>query len=92
MTPAKNQLSIWPSDYELTHAVDVNYVAGMVQGRVPQVRFTYRPSASFNWALSIENPEQQLGSGVVTLPSCCAGDLAAQYNTGLPFFRRTMAN
>ena len=82
MTPAKDQLSIWPSDYELTHAVDMNYVAGMVWGRMPQVRFTYRPTPAFNWALSVENPEQQLGSGVVTLPSCCSTDLADQYNTG----------
>ena len=82
MTPAKDQLSIWPSDYELTHAVDMNYVAGMVWGRMPQIRFTYRPTTAFNWALSLENPEQQLGSGVVTLPSCCSVDLANQYNTG----------
>jgi hypothetical protein len=82
MTPAKDQLSIWPSDYELTHAVDMNYVAGMVWGRMPQVRFTFRPTPAFNWAVSVENPEQQLGDGVVTLPSCCGADLAAQYNTG----------
>ena len=82
MTPARNQLSIWPSDYELTHAVDMNYVAGMVWGRMPQVRFTYRPSTSFNWAVSVENPEQQIGSGEVTLPACCGSDLATQYNTG----------
>src|SRR5512144_338847 len=82
MTPAKDQLSIWPSDYELTHAVDMNYVAGMVWGRMPQVRFTYRPSTSFNWAVSIENPEQQLGTGVVRLPACCSSDLENQYNTG----------
>jgi hypothetical protein len=82
MTPAKDQLSIWPSDKQLTYAVDMNYVAGMVWGRMPQVRFTYRPTPTFNWAVSIENPEQQLGAGVVALPSCCASDLADQYNTG----------
>jgi hypothetical protein len=81
MTPAKNQLSIWPSDYDLTDAVDMNYVAGMMWGRVPQVRFTYRPSPGFNWALSVENPEQQIGNGEVTLPSCC-GELSEQYNNG----------
>jgi hypothetical protein len=79
MTPARNQLSVWPSDYALTNAVDMNYVAGMVWGRMPQVRFTYRPSTAFNWAVSIENPEQQIGSGAVTLPSCCS-ELADQYN------------
>src|SRR5262245_5105923 len=44
MTPAREQLSIWPSEYEMSHGVDVNYVAGLVWARVPQVRFTYRPS------------------------------------------------
>jgi hypothetical protein len=82
MTAARDQLSIWPSDFELTQAVDMNYVAGIVWGRVPQVRFTYRPSRAFNWAVSVENPEQQIGNGLVRLPVCCADDLAAQYNTG----------
>jgi hypothetical protein len=82
MTPAKDQLSAWPSDYELTYAVDMNYVAGMVWGRVPQVRFTYRPTTAFNWAVSVENPEQQLGEAVVKLPQCCVADLETQFNTG----------
>lgn len=82
MTPAKRQLSIWPSDYEMSQAVDMNYVLGMVWARSPQVRFTYRPAPSFNWSLSVENPEQQIGQNAVTLPACCADDLGAQYNTG----------
>jgi hypothetical protein len=82
MTAPKDQLSLWPGDIELTQAVDLNYVAGMVWNRSPQVRLTWRPSRRFNWAASVENPEQQLGSGVVTLPQCCAADIDAQYNTG----------
>jgi len=81
MTPARNQLSIWPSDYDLTNAVDMNLVAGIIWGRLPQVRFTYRPSTAFNWGLSIENPEQQIGSHAVTLPACC-GEIGDQYNDG----------
>jgi hypothetical protein len=83
MTPPKGQLSIWPSDYEMSQAVDTNYLAGMVWERIPQVRFTWRPSAAFNWAVSVENPEQQIGGGLVVLPSCCADDIGAQYNTGI---------
>ena len=82
MTPAKNQLSIWPSDYELSDAVDTNYLAGTVWERTPQVRVTLRVSRAFNWAFSVENPEQQIGVGTVTLPACCRADLAGQYNTG----------
>ena len=44
MTPPKQQLSVWPSDYEMSQAVDTNYVAGLVWERVPQVRLTWRPS------------------------------------------------
>lgn len=82
MTPATDQLSIWPSDYEMSQAVDTNYLAGLVWSRTPQVRFTYRPSRTFNWAFSVENPEQQIGNGLVALPACCAADLEQQYNTG----------
>jgi hypothetical protein len=82
MTAPKDQLSVWPADVELTQAVDLNYVAGMVWNRSPQLRLTWRPAKRFNWAASVENPEQQLGSGLVTLPQCCAADIDAQYNTG----------
>ncbi len=82
MTPVKDQLSTWPSDVELTQAVDTNYLAGTVWGRLPQIRVTWRPSPRFNWAASVENPEQQIGTALVRLPACCAGDIEAQYNTG----------
>jgi hypothetical protein len=82
MTPAKRQLSVWPSEYELTQAVDTNLLAGVVWERVPQVRFTWRASKVVDWAVSIENPEQQIGNSVVTLPDCCREDIEAQYNTG----------
>ena len=82
MTPLKNQISIWPSDVELSQAIDTNYLAGMVWGRIPQFRLTWRPSTAFNWAVSLENPEQQLGNSLVTYPACCSNDLAAQYNAG----------
>ena len=82
MTPSKQQLSVWPSDYELSQAVDTNYLAGLVWGRVPQVRVTWRPTPMFSWAVSVENPEQQIGGGLVALPACCSGDIGEQYNTG----------
>ncbi len=82
MTPVKNQLSSWPSDVEMSQAVDTNYLAGMTWGRIPGVRLTWRPSKAFNWAFSAENPEQELGKSLVTLPECCATDIDAQYNTG----------
>jgi len=82
MTPVKDQLSTWPSDIELTQAVDTNYLAGMLWARLPQVRVMWRRSRRFNWAASVENPEQQIGNGLVRLPGCCSSDIEAQYNTG----------
>lgn len=82
MTAQKNQISMWPSDIELSQAIDTNYLAGMVWGRLPQFRLTWRPSKTFSWAASIENPEQQIGGGLVTLPACCASDIEAQFNVG----------
>lgn len=82
MTAAKDQLSIWPGDVEMSTAVDTNYLAGLIWTRMPQVRFTWRPSRQFNWAISAENPEQEIGDSLVTLPDCCRSDLEAQYNTG----------
>jgi len=83
MTPQKGEISMWPSDVEMSQAVDTNYLAGMVWARIPQARVTWRPSKTFSWAFSAENPEQQIGnSGVVTLPLCCATNVDSQYNTG----------
>jgi len=82
MTPLKDRISMWPADVEMSQSVDTNYLAGMIWGRYPQLRVTWRPSTSFSWAASVENPEQQIGNGLVTLPSCCASDISAQYNTG----------
>lgn len=82
MTAAEDQLSIWPGDAELSTAVDTNYLAGTIWTRMPQVRFTWRPSRRFNWAISAENPEQQIGRSLVTLPDCCRSDLEAEYNSG----------
>src|SRR5215510_1911157 len=82
MTPPDSQISIWPADYELSQAVDTNYLVGLVWARVPQFRATWRPSTRFSWAASLENPEQQIGRNLVTLPQCCPIELDAQYNTG----------
>jgi hypothetical protein len=81
MTPAKREISMWPSDQEITQAVDTNYVAGLVWDRAPQVRFTLRPSEGWSFAIAAENPEQQLGTNV-TLPQDIRSDIEREFNTG----------
>jgi len=81
MTPVKKDILPWPGDVATTQVVDTNYVAGLVQGRYPQVRFVYRASKTTSLGFSLENPEQQVGNNV-TYPSALTSILTTQYNTG----------
>jgi hypothetical protein len=81
MTPLKKDILPWPGDVATTQVVDTNYVAGLVNGRYPQVRVVYRPSKTTSLGFSLENPEQQVGNNV-TYPAALSSILTTQYNTG----------
>lgn len=81
MTPNKKDLLPWPGDVAITHALDFNYVAGLVWGRYPQFRVVYHASKQTAFGFSAENPEQQVGNNVV-FPSALSSILTTQYNTG----------
>src|SRR5271165_3851789 len=81
MTPVKKDILPWPGDVATTQVVDTNYVAGLVQGRYPQVRIAYRVNPKTSLGFSIDNPEQQVGNNV-TFPSALNTILTTQYNTG----------
>lgn len=81
MTPLRKDILPWPGDVSLTQVIDTNYVAGLVWGRYPQIRFMYRASKQLSLGFSLENPEQQVGSNV-TFPSALSSILTTQYNTG----------
>jgi hypothetical protein len=81
MTPVRKDILPWPGDVAITQVVDTNYVAGLVWARSPQLRVVYQPSPAASFGFSIENPEQQVGSGVV-FPAALASTLNEQYNTG----------
>jgi hypothetical protein len=84
MTPIKKLILPWPGDVATTQVLDTNYVAGLVFGRFPQLRVDYEASKNVAFAVSFENPEQQVGSGSlgVVFPSGIASILNNQYNTG----------
>ncbi|HMD41430.1 MAG TPA: hypothetical protein VKH45_00020 [Candidatus Acidoferrum sp.] len=63
LTPVKKNILPWPGDVSTTQVVDTNYVAGLVWGRYPQLRMVYHYSSAASFGFSIENPEQQVGSG-----------------------------
>ena len=85
MTALKSKgITPWPGDVATAQTLDTNYVPGQVYGRYPQIRVAYKPSETFQFAFSAENPEQQVGgssSGVV-FPSALSSELSNEYNTG----------
>ena len=68
MTPQKDQLSMWPSDVEMSQAVDTNYVAGLVWGRIPQFRLAWRAVTDVQLGLLAGKP----GAGARPLDSDAA--------------------
>ena len=85
MTPVKKSILPWPGDVAMPQVVDQNFVAGLVWGRYPQLRVVYHHSDAVSLGFSVENPEQQVGSGVasgVVFPTLLAPILNTQYNVG----------
>lgn len=81
MTPNKEDILPWPGDIAAPQVLDLNFVAGFVFGRYPQLRLVYRPAEKIAFGFSLENPEQQVSSSVV-FPSALSSTLTTQYNTG----------
>lgn len=86
LTPNRKGLSPLPGDLFYTQNVDVNYQAGLVWGRQPQLRFIYHPNKSLALGLSLENPEQYIGGsaggGLITLPAALVTPYANQLSNG----------
>jgi hypothetical protein len=68
LTPNRRGLSPIPGDIFYTNDMDTNYQAGLTWARQPQVRIVYHPTHELTMGLSVENPDQYVGSAVV-LPS-----------------------
>lgn len=71
MTPGRNGISPTPGDVFFSQLMDTNYQAGLTWGRTTQFRFVAHPTKTFAAAISIENPQQYIGSAV-TLPAAFA--------------------
>jgi len=78
MTPNRNGLSPETADVFATQVMDPNLQAGLTWGRTMQFRLTTYPNERLTAAVSIENPDQYVGSGV-KLP---AGFPSGQVDTG----------
>ncbi len=65
LTPNRVGLSPLPSDIFYSNVMDTNYQAGLTWARQPQIRLTYHATDELALGLSIENPDQFVGSAVV---------------------------
>jgi hypothetical protein len=86
MTPGRNGISPLPGDIFYSQVVDVNYTVGLPWGRIPEVRFVYRPTSAVSMAFALDNPEQYIGGsgggGTITLPSALATPYGTQLSNG----------
>jgi hypothetical protein len=78
LTPNRRGISPVTSDIFYTNDMDGNYQAGLTWGRQAQVRVVYHATDSFALALSVEDPDQYVGSAVA-LP---AAFTATEVDTG----------
>ena len=68
MTPGRTGISPISTDVFISQVQDSNYQLGITWGRQSQLRLVYHPNPEWAMAVSIENPNQYLSTGVV-LPS-----------------------
>lgn len=68
LTPNRNGLSPAPADLFITMDMDTNYQVGLTWSRDPQFRVVRHWNSHWATGISLENPEQYVGSAVV-LPS-----------------------
>jgi hypothetical protein len=62
ITPGRTGISPVPADVFYTQDMDVNYQAGLVWGRIPELRFVYHhPSNKAAFAIALDSPEQYVG-------------------------------
>ena len=73
MTPGRSGISPLPADIFYTQDIDLNYQAGLVFQRIPELRFVYHPTKQVAFAIALDSPDQYAGgnggSGSIVLPS-----------------------
>ncbi len=88
LTPNRKGISPLPGDIFYSQDIDVNYQAGLVWGRIPEIRYVYHPSEKVAFGVALSNSEPYIGGGnggsAVTLPAGFASSTqpGAQLNNG----------
>lgn len=80
ITPGRSGISPLPGDLFYSQDIDVNYQAGLVWGRIPELRFVYHPSPKAALAVALDASEQYVGGSAggpqITLPAAIASNAA----------------
>ena len=80
ITPGRSGISPLPGDLFFSQDIDVNYQAGLVWGRIPELRFVYHPSPKAALAVALDASEQYVGGSAggpqITLPAAIASSAA----------------
>ena len=80
ITPGRSGISPLPGDLFFTQDIDVNYQAGLVWGRIPELRFVYHASPKAALAIALDGSEQYVGGSAggpqITLPAAIAASSA----------------
>ncbi|HSN27713.1 MAG TPA: hypothetical protein VLT45_15580 [Kofleriaceae bacterium] len=86
ITPSRSGISPLPGDIFFTQNVDVNYQAGLVWGRIPELRLAIHPSKQVSAAIAIDQAEQYIGGSAggstITLPGAYSSLAGTQLNNG----------
>jgi hypothetical protein len=84
LTPGRNGISPMPGDLFYSQDVDTNYQMGLTWGRVTQFRVVAHASDTVTAGVSVENPQQYVGSAVVLPAAFPAAEVDATGNTAAP--------
>ena len=86
LTPGRKGISPLPGDLFYSNVIDVNYMLGLVWGRIPEFRMVYHPSDKVAMAVALGNGEQYIGgsggAGAIVLPTNLATPYGSQLDNG----------
>ena len=86
ITPGRTGISPLPGNIFFSQNIDVNYQAGLVWGRIPELRFVFHPSSKAALAFALDSPEQyaggSAGGATITYPAGLTALGGTQLDTG----------
>lgn len=85
ITPGRTGISPLPGNIFFSQDIDVNYQAGLVWGRIPELRLVARPNNMVAFAVALDSPEQYVGGSAggpaITPPTALSSALLSSTGT-----------